>query len=61
MSNNPAWLQSDAIETQDVTPLAPNTSSTGANQGISTRDSFGETFIPFFNIIFNRIHQLNHG
>ena len=44
MSNNPAWLQSDAIETQDVTPLAPNTSSTGANQGSSTGDSYGETF-----------------
>ena len=47
MSNNPAWLQSDAIETQDVTPLAPNASSTGANQGSSSGDSFGKTYSTF--------------
>ena len=42
MSNNPAWLQADAVETQDVTPLAPNTSSTGPNQGSSNGDGLGD-------------------
>ena len=62
MSNNPAWLQADAMETQDVTPLAPNTSSTGPNQGSSNGDGLGDLCqrSPSFSSLLKNKYKVFH-